>query len=289
MPYQQELYSLQQEFSHNYPLDRAMMLIAMDEDRNAPNNLLEQLDSIAKGIHLPYPNDLFDSIVRLNHYLFTELGFVGDNEEYFHPHNSLLHKVLERRKGLPILLSALYIEIAKRLGLSFEGIRFPAHFIVSPSRCVDEFKSKGVGTCTQGCSKDCGDKQIFVDPFNGGSIIQEAGLKEYLHKWNIQMPYSGCIRPATTQQIVLRMSNNLLEAHKKQGNLEGMLRNVNRMMLLSPQHTTLFRTRACVLSKMERFEEALDDLENYMLYNPNAEDVQECAHNCNMLRMVLKL
>ena len=110
------------------PLDEVLHWIAKDEDPNAPDDSLERLDSLAAGIHLPNPSDTLDVICRINQHLFHKHRFSGDTEDYYHPQNSLIHKVLARKKGLPIVLGVVYIEVAKRLGIEIQVNWFPQTF-----------------------------------------------------------------------------------------------------------------------------------------------------------------
>ena len=113
------------------PLDEVMHWIAKDDDPNAPDDSIERLDTLAAGIHLPNPSDTLDVVCRINQHLFHKHCFSGDTEDYYHPQNSLIHKVLARKKGLPIVLGVIYIEVAKRLDIEIQGIGFPRHFLIS--------------------------------------------------------------------------------------------------------------------------------------------------------------
>jgi len=118
-------------------LDQGAALLAADEEPGLdPAAVLRALDELASSLHIPARSSPIEAVARLNHRLFAELAFAGDDEEYDHPDNSHLGRVLARRRGLPILLSVVYIEVARRHGVGIDGIGFPGHFIVSP-RGVD--------------------------------------------------------------------------------------------------------------------------------------------------------
>ena len=116
------------------PLDTAAALLSAEEQGQPvdPSVLSARLDEIALGARLREGASLFEAVARINHRLFHELGFEGDRDNYDAPENSFLDRVLDRRKGLPILLSVLYIEVARRAGIAVSGIGFPSHYIVQP-------------------------------------------------------------------------------------------------------------------------------------------------------------
>ena len=263
---QQELFAL---CSLNpIPIDRALFLIAKDEDPLINEQTIQQLDLIAQRIHIPDVNNVLDSISRLNHYFFVEEGFTGDTDDYYNPQNSLLHKVIERKKGLPILLSLLYMEIARRLGLDLQGIGFPKHFLIR--------------------SADYGSRRFYIDTFDEGNILLEGDLRSWHQKWSIDLPFDECILPSSNRSILLRVCNNLFYAHNRLHNNEGMLRSINRLMVLEPEFTQLHRTRSVVLGKLRRYEDSLNALQNYMLFHPEASDLGDCQREVEILLQLSK-
>ena len=238
--------------SESPSLDLAMHWIALDEDASTPDSLIQQLDELAEGIQLRNPTDTLDCVCRINQHLFHTHGFSGDTEDYYHPQNSMLHRVLKRKRGLPIVLGAIYIEVAKRLGIEIEGIGFPRHFLIQPANAPRPF---------------------FIDPFDAGNILVEEDLQSWHEIWGIEQSFEECIKPSSTKSIVLRMCHNLFYAHKRLGQCEGMLRSLERLILLQPTVTELHRTRSVILGKMQRYDEAIDALELYMLCNPESPDI----------------
>jgi regulator of sirC expression with transglutaminase-like and TPR domain len=249
------------------PLDEVLHWIAKDEDPNATNDSLECLDALAAGIHLPNPSDTLDVICRINQHLFHKHRFSGDTEDYYHPQNSLINKVLERKRGLPIVLGVIYIEVARRLGIEIQGIGFPRHFLIQP-----------VNT----------ERLFFIDPFDAGNILVEEDLLSWHEIWGIDQPFEMCILPSSTKSIILRMCHNLFYAHKRLGHFEGMLRSLERLMVLQPQLTELYRTRSVILGRLKRYQESIEALELYMLYNPESEDILECQHTLMLLKQLAK-
>ena len=261
---QQALQHLLIEFNANPPLDEAMICIAVEEDEDADREaILLELDQIAADIYLPNPNDTIDVVSRINTHLFEHLGFKGDYDDYHNPQNSLIHRVLGRRRGLPIMLSGLYIEIARRLNIHVLGIGFPYHFIIQP--------------------KQYDHPVFFIDPFNKGAILLEADLQILLRKYDLDMPLSQAIVPNSTRKIIQRMSNNLFFSHKKMKDNQGILRSLERLILISPECPDLFRVRSVVLASMGKFNQAICSLKTYLHYCQDTPDREECERQLKIL------
>ena len=109
-------------------LDEVLHWIAKDEDPNAPDDSLERLDSLAAGIHLPNPSDTLDVICRINQHLFHKHRFSGDTEDYYHPQNSLIHKVLARKKGCPLFSASFILKLQNDSALKSKVSVFPDIF-----------------------------------------------------------------------------------------------------------------------------------------------------------------
>ena len=250
------------------PLDQALFCIAQDEDPTVDDAVFKELDRMASQVHLPNQLDLLDSISRLNHYFFQELGFGGDNDDYYNPQNSLIHKVIERRKGLPILLSLIYIEIARRLGIELYGIGFPRHFLIQPV--------------------ECGSRTFYIDTFDDGNILLKGDIRDWHERWGIDLPFEECIQPSSNRTIILRVCHNLFYAHNRLQNNEGMLRSLERLMILEPKLTELHRTRSVVLGRLRRYSDSIEALENYMIFHPDATDIADCQREIEILRRLLR-
>lgn len=130
--------------------------------------------------------------------LFLKLGLKGDTEEYFTPENSCLHLVLKRRAGLPITLSVIYLEIARRLLRPVYGIPLPAHFL---------------------CRYNDGLVNVFVDVFYGGRLRTAEGCLDLVEEITGRRPLNTPLTfaPATKRQIVIRMLGNLRGAYQRAG------------------------------------------------------------------------
>ena len=195
-------------------------------------------------------------IERMNEYLFVELGFRGDLTTFNDPRNSFLNEVIERRQGIPISLSVIYIEIGRRLGLPVHGISFPGHFLV---RVEAE-----PGT-------------IILDPFSKGMILDQAELERRLSHfsgrqrrgWDMQQ----LLVPASSKEILARMLRNLKNLYIEQEDYERALNSVNMILSITPGAPLEIRDRAFIHDQMDHMRAAVGDYERYLLLSPESSDV----------------
>jgi len=239
-------------------LGKAALTIAVSDYPNldiaAYLSRIDALATTAAG-RLGADADVYRSIATLNFVLFQEHGFCGNREDYFDPKNSFLNEVLDRKTGIPISLSVLYIEVAKRIGLSLQGVGFPGHFLV-----------KYVGH----------EEEIVVDPFNQGEILSQQNLETMLQRlYGGKINFDpGLLEPISKKQILRRVLNNLKIIYLKQNNLIKGLSIVDRLMVLDPASGEDIRDRGLIYLQLECFKQALEDLESYLRLAPHAEDAQ---------------
>ena len=134
--------------------------------------------------------DPYRRLACVDYVLFKQQGFKGNGDDYYDPENSFLNRVMARKTGIPITLSVLYMEVARRVGLEVRGVGFPGHFLVKTV---------------------CDGEEIFVDPFHGGSILSPQDLQGLLDKLyggrlEVQPEY---LLAVSNSQIVQRMLNNI--------------------------------------------------------------------------------
>jgi regulator of sirC expression with transglutaminase-like and TPR domain len=187
----------------------------------------------------------------INRYLFNELGFSGNREQYEDPRNSCLNQVLDRRTGIPITLSLVYIEVARRAGVRAEGLNFPGHFLV---RVLHDLHTD-----------DPGDG-LIVDPFHGGAILNEHECRLLLHRhmgdeaaWAPEL-----LARATRRQILVRMLLNLKRLYVKWRSFPQARLITDLLLALSPSAVTELRDRGLLAYHMNDFPAALRDLEEYL-------------------------
>jgi regulator of sirC expression with transglutaminase-like and TPR domain len=237
------------------PLDVAAACLAAEEQPGvSPDDVLRSLDALAAGVRLPAGLPLPDAIARINHHLFAELGFAGDRQTYDEPANSFLDQVIQRRRGLPILLSLLYIEVARRLGLAFVGIGFPSHFLIRPRE---------------------GD--FFLDPFSGGRILRRGQLQVWLSRLYPQAiideaMLSRAVAPVTARQLLLRVNYNLKASYLRREDLDGAIRASERILLLDEERSAERLQLGQLLLSAGRREEGLGELAHFLALNPTSPD-----------------
>ena len=223
-------------------LGRAALLIAATEyPRLNLDRELFKLDGIAEGGAGRMDDDTpLYQLNTLSEYLFDELKFAGNHTNYHDPRNSFLNDVIERRLGIPITLSLLYLEVGKRLGVPLLGIGMPGHFIV---RHRDEF-------------------DVFVDPFHGGILLSEDECAERLKQvtqgslaWNPEF-----LEPVSSREFIARMLRNLKVVYLQRRNYERVLATIDRVIALQPEAAVEFRDRGVVNYRLGNYEDALEDL-----------------------------
>ncbi|MEO8704983.1 MAG: transglutaminase-like domain-containing protein [Kofleriaceae bacterium] len=209
-------------------LDHAALLIgAWDYPQRDPERYREQLDEIAVTVE-PDVAAAGGGIARaraISDCLFERLGFCGNTDDYYDPRNSFLTDVLERRTGIPISLSVLYLEVARRVGVLAQGVNFPGHFLV---RVAIE------------------DAWLFLDPFSGGRALTPGDLETLLRKTTTPdaVLEPSVIAAATKRQIVARMLVNLAGIYGRNGDLPRSLDVLERLAILEPTNPRIARDLA---------------------------------------------
>lgn len=179
----------------HFDLGEAALLIGAHADpRCDVEGGLRTLDELAATVPGP-------SIDHLSRTLFGAHGFLGDQDSYYDPRNSYLHLVLERRRGIPITLGIVVIEVGRRVGIPIVGIGTPAHFV---TRLADDH--------------DC-----FVDAFAGGQILDRDALDERFSVITPGVDIEPFLRPLTPTQILLRVLGNLVAIHRRVGDRDALL------------------------------------------------------------------
>jgi regulator of sirC expression with transglutaminase-like and TPR domain len=243
-----------------FDLARACFMIAQDAYPALDiDHELARLDALAATIRARVAADAFaeQKVVALNHYLFGELGFAGNTESYYDPRNSYLNDVIERRVGIPITLSVLYMEIGRRIGLPLQGVSFPGHFLVKLR------VRRG---------------QLVLDPFAGGEPLGESDLRDRLAAavpGASDVAVDRYLDAASAGDIITRVLRNLKAIHMQAGRLDAALQVLNRILLAAPHAVQELRDRGLVYAKLECFRPALGDLQNYLRRAPEAADAPE--------------
>jgi regulator of sirC expression with transglutaminase-like and TPR domain len=188
-------------------------------------------------------------IRAFNEYLFTEQGFRGNQDRYDDPRNSCLNEVLDRRTGIPITLSLVYMEIGRRAGLRIDGVNFPGHFLV---RCPD------VG--------GRGRASLIVDPFHGGALLSEDDCRGLLEKHVGQdIAFSrSLLAPATRPQIIVRMLINLKRLYVHMRSFPQAREVTEMLLVMTPSALSELRDRGLLAYHLNDVTGALRDLQTYL-------------------------
>jgi len=205
-----------------------------------------------------------DRVIALNEFLFSDLGFRGNTDNYYDPRNSYLNEVIDRRRGIPLTLSVLYMEIGRRIDLQLEGVSFPGHFLV-------RLPMRG-GT-------------LVLDPFTGGAPQSADELRERLKRVIppgalggvpvADLPLEQFLEPAAKRQILARLLRNLKGVYQKGDRPERLLHVLNRIILIAPEAIGERRDRGYVYQRLECWRPALQDFVDYLEREPDAADLDE--------------
>ena len=231
---------------HQFELARCALEIATDQDPELDvEHYIRELDELAIRFAPQYAkaHTLRSQLEALATYLGRDEGFTGNHDDYYEPENSYLSHVMEKRHGLPITLSVVYVEVARRLGLCLQGVGFPAHFLLR-----------------------AGNPPIFIDAFNGGALLDEKGCADLLRRFTggRMRFHSGLLEPVSTNQVLLRILRNLKLLHVKEGRAFDALRMVDRLIAIDPDQMREYRDRGLLSMERSDWGGAVDDLTFYL-------------------------
>ncbi|MCX7557536.1 tetratricopeptide repeat protein [Xanthomonadaceae bacterium JHOS43] len=237
----------------------AAMLVARDEYPAMDPDHYESMFAAhadAVGNRLPARSDAQQRLAALSRYLFEELGFSGNHDEFYDPRNSYLNDVLDRRLGIPLSLALVQMELARRLDVPLEGVSFPGHFLV---RLQVE------------------DGLLVLDPYHRGRSIDADELRQraspHLGETDIDdQQLLMMLAPASHRAIVMRMLRNLKNLYQERDDVERSLRCADRLVRLAPHHAESMRDRGVLYHQIGHLSAARDDLTRYLALAPHADD-----------------
>lgn len=243
----------------NVSLAEGALLIAAEEYRDLDvDAYLKRIDEMGATLHRRLRSDISttEALLALNRYIFEELGFTGNGDDYYDPRNSYLNEVVDRKLGIPITLAVLYIEIGRRLGLQLHGVSFPSHFLVK---------------CT------LRDGTIILDPYARGASLGLDDLKQRLQSIAKdaeldERVLKQMLAAAAPNDIFARMLRNLRAIHLSKGEQLKALSASNRIVTLLPQVAEEYRERGQLYLELECFRAALADFRHYLRLRPEASD-----------------
>jgi regulator of sirC expression with transglutaminase-like and TPR domain len=228
---------------------------------------LRRLDEIGSMVRERLQNELDPYLIVgiLNRTLFQELGFRGNTDDYYDPDNSFLDQVLDRGLGIPISLSILYMEVARRANLPVVGISFPGHFLVS-YQAVEE--------------------RLFIDCFRSGEIVLPRHFQGRLDEmFDGRLRFrAGFLDPAPPRAIIARLLTNLKAIYWRRNDYRRALAVSDRLILVSPSLAEEYRDRGVLRAHLRDYAAALPDLEHYLALAPEAPDAARVRWLARKLR-----
>ncbi len=259
-----------------FPLLEATVAVAMDEYPELDvQNVLGDVDQLLARLRRRLPADAgpLQRLRMLNQFFFQDLGFGGNVNHYYDPDNSYLNVVLRTRRGIPITLAVLWLELAVGLGLQARGVNFPGHFMVKVN-------------LPQG--------QVVIDPFTGQSLSRE-DLSERLEPFkrrnglvdDFDVPVGLYLQSAQPRDILARVLRNLKEIHNAQEDWTRLVAVLDRLVLLQPDAWPDIRDRGLAWAELGQPARAVPDLEAYLAHAEDPLDADAIAERLSALRREL--
>lgn len=245
----QELVKLLDQEDSNVDLFHAGLLVALlDNDEVDVASYRRELDRIVREITATVPGEAGEAekLAALNKYLFEEQGFHGSRGDYYHRSNSYVNEVLDDREGLPITLSLVYMEIARRIDLKVVGIGLPGHFVV-------RFEPRE------------GTPQL-IDVYERGAPLSTADAEKIIRGATGRAPQESDFAPSTKRSMIVRILHNLLGLAQRSPDSDAMLRYLDVLVAIAPQNADERWMRAVMLYRAGRREQALADV-HWLLEN----------------------
>jgi regulator of sirC expression with transglutaminase-like and TPR domain len=259
---------LMQEPEERLDLGLAALLIAQEEYPDLDvDRWLRELDELGRQARDRVQPGMpaAEAVQALGGLLGGELGFRGNEDEYYDPRNSFLNDVLERRTGIPISLAAVYIEVGRRAGADVRGVGFPAHFL---ARCED----------------------VIFDPFNGGRIVTEDDCRELLLKIAGSTDFQRrWLEPVPPSYVVVRMLNNLKQIYLQSRYYHKAIGIMDRLLIVNPRAYEELRDRGAVHAELRQYGPAQADFEAYLKQPSKPDDALAVRQALRRIDSVLTL
>jgi regulator of sirC expression with transglutaminase-like and TPR domain len=232
---------------------------------------LTTLDSLAEGA-INYTNrsgDLGETIQGLSEFLFVDQAFRGNEAEYYDPRNSYLNEVLDRKSGIPITLCLLYMEVARRMGMVFEGIGLPGHFVIRTGPP---------------------DQELYVDPFHGGQRMSRSDCEQTVRVlFQGRIPFQDeFLRPYTKREFLVRIITNLKHNYFRANDHQRAVNAADLINILDPSQVSNLREKAVLHYNLKQYRLAIRDLESYLEKDPNANDAEDVRKQVQAIWSILR-
>ena len=260
----------------HFPLLEAAASIAQDEYPNLDvQQVLGDVDQLVARLKRRIPADAppIARLRALNQFFYRDLSFAANVNNYYDPDNSYLNAVLKTRKGIPISLAVIWLEVAQALGLNARGVSFPGHFMLKV-------------TLPKG--------QVVIDPLDGQSLSRE-DLSERLEPYkrrsglvdDFDVPLGLYLQGAKPRDILARMLRNLKEIHSTQEDWPRLVAVLDRLIVLVPDHWSDWRDRGLAYAELGQIQRAVPDLEVYLSKSDEGMDLDAIAERVAELRRAM--
>ena len=231
---------------------------------------LQRLDAMADAIRQKVQGTALPEhhIAEMNRYLFEEQGFQGNNKDYYALGNNFLNVVLDRKRGLPITLSVVYIEVGRRAGLPIVGVNFPSHFLV-------KYKREHL--------------DVFLDAFDNGKFMSEEALSAKLQE-TFGQPIAlqpSMLTEATNREILARILRNLMQAYTRLERHDAALQAAQRITWFLPDSTAALRQFGYMLYRNSAYSDAISVFERCLEIEENPVEIAAIERNIRVLRQLL--
>jgi len=264
------------ESDEHFPLLEAAAAVAQDEYPELDvQRVLGDVDQLLARLKRRLASDApaLQRLRALNQFFFRDLSFGGNLNDYYDPDNSYLHAVLRTRRGIPITLAVIWLELAAGLGLRAHGVAFPGHFMVKV-------------TLPKG--------QVIIDPFTGQSLSREElsqRLEPYRQRSGLvdefEVPLGLYLQSASPRDIIARMLRNLKEIYLSQEDHARLIAVLDRLLVLQPESWSDHRDRGLAWAEQGNAQRALPDLQAYLDHAEDALDLDVVSQRVAQLRQAL--
>ena len=256
-----------------FPLLEAAASIAQDEEPNLDvQNVLATCDALLVRLkrRVKAEADPMRKLSVLNQFFYADLGFSGNANNFYAPENSYINEVLQSRRGIPISIAVIWLELAQALDLQAEGVSFPGHFLVKVNL------PEGL---------------VVLDPLTGESLGLD-NLSERLAPFrpilgdstDTDIPLGLFLQPAQPRDILTRMLRNLKEIFTSQKDWQRLIGVLDRLIVLHPQALDEKRDRGLAFIELGNTQEARKDLLQYVMGLPDASDALEIQKRLALLQ-----
>jgi regulator of sirC expression with transglutaminase-like and TPR domain len=254
------------------PLTEAALALAQDAYPDVDlQATLAEIDALVVRLKRRFAPEagVVQKLHLLNRFFFRELGFSGNLNDYNDPDNSHLNVVLRKRRGIPISLGVLYLEMGEQIGLQVRGVSFPGHFLLRVTTPGGE---------------------VMLDPVTGNALSESRMvemLEPYVSREREAIPGTlrALLQPASSREIIARMLRNLKAVYLQTERWQRLLAVQQRLVILLPENIEEVRDRGLAYARLDYLRPALEDLAHYLEERADAEDATVVEAELRDLRL----